>query len=233
MRKAFGYVKKAAALANRDLGVLDAKVAAAIIGACDRLIAGEIARPVRHRLHPGRRRHLDQHERERAVYPGPIDHPDSLWLGLGYFGYTQNPGSNFVIGTLKGGKRDAQGLEFVFRKRFADRWQMLASYNWTDAKGDEQFRRQRRLPGGRGVPRSARAEPVRAAAGEHRAPGQDGRLGPRSTWGCSSAPCSTGTRGPGRAGPGRPTVATCRCWCRPARHSSSRASPSAGSTRTR
>ena len=40
--KAFGYAKKAAALANRDLGVLDAKVADAIIGACDRLIAGEM-----------------------------------------------------------------------------------------------------------------------------------------------------------------------------------------------
>jgi aspartate ammonia-lyase len=40
--KAFGYVKKAAAMANRDLGVLDARVADAIIGACDRLIAGEM-----------------------------------------------------------------------------------------------------------------------------------------------------------------------------------------------
>ena len=40
--KAFGYVKKAAAMANRDLGVLDAKVADAIIRACDRLIAGEL-----------------------------------------------------------------------------------------------------------------------------------------------------------------------------------------------
>ena len=40
--KAFGYAKKAAALANRDLGVLDAKVADAIIGACDRLIAGDM-----------------------------------------------------------------------------------------------------------------------------------------------------------------------------------------------
>ena len=39
---AFGYVKKAAAMANRDLGVLDTKVADAIIGACDRLIAGEM-----------------------------------------------------------------------------------------------------------------------------------------------------------------------------------------------
>ena len=40
--KAFGYVKKAAALANRDLGVLDAKIANAIAAACDRLIAGEM-----------------------------------------------------------------------------------------------------------------------------------------------------------------------------------------------
>src|SRR5512136_231270 len=40
--KAFGYVKKAAAMANRDLGVLDAKIADAIIRACDRLIAGDM-----------------------------------------------------------------------------------------------------------------------------------------------------------------------------------------------
>ncbi|MDB5263816.1 MAG: aspA [Adhaeribacter sp.] len=39
--KALGYVKKAAALANRDCGVLEPKLAEAIIFACDRLIAGE------------------------------------------------------------------------------------------------------------------------------------------------------------------------------------------------
>ena len=39
--QAFGYVKKAAALTNRDLGVLNPQVATAIIHACDRLIAGE------------------------------------------------------------------------------------------------------------------------------------------------------------------------------------------------
>lgn len=39
--KALGYVKKAAALANRDCGVLDPKIAEAIIFACDKLIAGE------------------------------------------------------------------------------------------------------------------------------------------------------------------------------------------------
>jgi hypothetical protein len=69
-------------------------------------------------------------------YPGPVNHPDSLFLGLEYFGYQENPGSNFVIGTLEGGRRDYNGLEFVFRKRFADRWQLLSSYNWTDASGN-------------------------------------------------------------------------------------------------
>ncbi len=39
--RAFGYVKKAAARANRDLGVLDAQRAHAIMFACERLIAGE------------------------------------------------------------------------------------------------------------------------------------------------------------------------------------------------
>jgi len=40
--KAFGYVKKAAALANRDLGVLEPAIANAIATACDRIIAGEM-----------------------------------------------------------------------------------------------------------------------------------------------------------------------------------------------
>ena len=40
--KAFGYVKKAAAMANRDLGVLDGKIADAIIRASDRVIAGDM-----------------------------------------------------------------------------------------------------------------------------------------------------------------------------------------------
>src|SRR5512141_2998452 len=40
--KAFGYVKQAAAMANRDLGALDAKIPDALIAACDRLIAGEM-----------------------------------------------------------------------------------------------------------------------------------------------------------------------------------------------
>jgi len=39
--RALAFVKKAAALANRDLGVLDPKIAEAIVFACDKLIAGE------------------------------------------------------------------------------------------------------------------------------------------------------------------------------------------------
>src|SRR5690242_21772331 len=38
--KAFGYVTKAAALANRERAVLDAKIAGAIVRACVTLIAG-------------------------------------------------------------------------------------------------------------------------------------------------------------------------------------------------
>jgi len=39
--KAFGYVKKAAAMANHELGVLDGKIKDAICYACDQLIAGK------------------------------------------------------------------------------------------------------------------------------------------------------------------------------------------------
>src|ERR1044072_967025 len=40
--KALGYVKKAAAMANRDLGALDTRVADAIIAGCDRVIDGDM-----------------------------------------------------------------------------------------------------------------------------------------------------------------------------------------------
>ena len=69
-------------------------------------------------------------------YPGPIDHPDSLFLPLSYFGYDAVPDSNFVVGTLAGAKRDWQGLEFAFRKRFSSGWQSLLSYNWASGSGN-------------------------------------------------------------------------------------------------
>ena len=64
--KAFGYVKKAAALANRDLGVLDAEGRRRDRRRLRPTDRRRDARPVRHRLHPGWRRHVDQHERERG-----------------------------------------------------------------------------------------------------------------------------------------------------------------------
>ncbi|WP_339722028.1 TonB-dependent receptor [uncultured Paraglaciecola sp.] len=60
----------------------------------------------------------------------------SLALPLAYFGYTENPGSNYVIGTLKGGKRDYQGVEVTFSKLRSDNWTMRASYTYNDAQGN-------------------------------------------------------------------------------------------------
>ena len=70
------------------------------------------------------------------VYGLPIDHPDSLFLGLDYFGLDDFAGQNFIIGTLAGGNREWDGLELVFRKRMSNNWQMLASYNYADAEGN-------------------------------------------------------------------------------------------------
>ena len=69
-------------------------------------------------------------------YPGPVDHPDSLFLGLDYFGYDSFPESNFVIATLAGGARDYQGLELTFRQRLQADWQALAAYTYGHATGN-------------------------------------------------------------------------------------------------
>ena len=71
-----------------------------------------------------------------TLYPGPIDDPDSMFLGFDYFGYTENPGSNFVIATLANGKRDYQGVEFTFRKRYSNNWQGLVAYTYNSAEGN-------------------------------------------------------------------------------------------------
>jgi hypothetical protein len=70
-----------------------------------------------------------------TTYDDP-DAPNSLWLGLDYFGYDENPGSNFVIGTLAGGERNWDGFELVFRKRYSNNWQGLFSYTYADATGN-------------------------------------------------------------------------------------------------
>ncbi|RYG20566.1 TonB-dependent receptor, partial [bacterium] len=59
-----------------------------------------------------------------------------LYLGLDYFGYAANPGTNYVIGTLKGGKRDYNGLEIVVTKYKTENWFGQLSYTYNDAKGN-------------------------------------------------------------------------------------------------
>jgi hypothetical protein len=75
---------------------------------------------------------------EPSAYPGPINDPNSLFLGWDYFGFdaANPPRANFFLGTLEGGERNYNGIELVFRKRFASRWQSLVSYNYLDATGN-------------------------------------------------------------------------------------------------
>ena len=46
------------------------------------------------------------------------------------------PASNFVIATLNGGKRNYQGVDLIFRKRYSNNWQLLGSYTYNWAKGN-------------------------------------------------------------------------------------------------
>lgn len=62
--RAFGYVKKAATQANRDLKVLEPEVADAIIHACDLLIAGQYREQFVTDFIQGGGRYLGQHERQ-------------------------------------------------------------------------------------------------------------------------------------------------------------------------
>lgn len=72
-----------------------------------------------------------------SAYPGPLDHPDSLFLGEDFFGFPGGqPDANFFITTLTGAERDWDGAELIFRKRYSDNWQMLASYLYADAEGN-------------------------------------------------------------------------------------------------
>jgi hypothetical protein len=73
------------------------------------------------------------------AYPGPVDHPDSLFLPYPHFGFPASglPGvANFFIGTLEGGERNYQGIEFTLRRRHRDNWQALVSYTYNDAEGN-------------------------------------------------------------------------------------------------
>ena len=72
---------------------------------------------------------------------GDPNDPNSFFLGPQFFGFnslSEIPTNlNFLIGSLPGAAfRDWQGLELIFRKRFSDNWQMLASFNYADADGN-------------------------------------------------------------------------------------------------
>jgi hypothetical protein len=74
-----------------------------------------------------------------SEYPGPVDHPKSLFLPYTHFGFPASglPGvANFFIGTLEGGERDYQGVELTLRRRYRNNWQGLVSYTFNDAKGN-------------------------------------------------------------------------------------------------
>ena len=64
--KAFAMVKLAAARANHDCGQFDREILTGIEGACQELIDGKLHDQFRLDVLPGRRRHLDQHERQRG-----------------------------------------------------------------------------------------------------------------------------------------------------------------------
>ena len=64
--RAFGIVKKAAALANKDLGKLDAAKCDLIVRAADEVIAGSARRPFPARRLADGERHAVEHERQRG-----------------------------------------------------------------------------------------------------------------------------------------------------------------------
>ncbi len=74
-----------------------------------------------------------------AAFGGDASAPQNFFLGPQYFGFAtlaDIPVFNFYLGTLPEAFRDWQGLELIFRKRYSNNWQLLASYNYADAEGN-------------------------------------------------------------------------------------------------
>src|SRR5690606_15069866 len=59
-----------------------------------------------------------------------------FYLPYSYFGYSGKPNSNYVIGTLAGGKREYQGLEVTLQKQKSNNWAGMVSYTYNDAHGN-------------------------------------------------------------------------------------------------
>lgn len=66
-------------------------------------------------------------------YAGP---GTAYYLPYSYFGYTEAPNSNYVIGTLAGGERDYMGYEITLQKFKSNNWQAMLSYTYNDAEGN-------------------------------------------------------------------------------------------------
>jgi len=60
----------------------------------------------------------------------------AFYLPYSYFGYDSKPNSNYVIGTLAGGKREYTGYEITLTKFKTDNWMGQASYTYNDAQGN-------------------------------------------------------------------------------------------------
>ena len=67
---------------------------------------------------------------------GQADENSEFYLPYSYFGYSSAPEFNYVIGTLKGGEREYQGLEVTLQKYKSDNWQGMVSYTYNDAEGN-------------------------------------------------------------------------------------------------
>lgn len=68
--------------------------------------------------------------------PGYAAPGSYYYLPYSYFGYDSAPNSNYVIGTLAGGKRDYNGLEVTLQKFKTENWQAMVSYTYNGAKGN-------------------------------------------------------------------------------------------------
>ncbi len=70
-------------------------------------------------------------------YAGMAGSGSDFYLPWSYFGYDGKPNSNYVIGTLAGGKRKYDGIEITMQKqRGEDNWQGMVSYTHNSAKGN-------------------------------------------------------------------------------------------------
>ena len=65
------------------------------------------------------------------AYPGT-----PLYIPYSYFGFDSAPPSNYVLGTLLGGKRDYTGFELTLTKYKTDNWAGQVSYTHNKAEGN-------------------------------------------------------------------------------------------------